>query len=31
MIANSSLFKEIHFSNINGTLIVIIFHDIVEM
>ena len=31
MIANSSLFKEIHFSNINGVLIVIIFYDIVEL
>jgi len=31
MIANSSLFKKIHFSNINGVLIVIIFYDIVEL
>ena len=30
MIANSFLFKEVQFSSINGVLIVVICHDIVE-
>ena len=30
MIANSFLFKEVQFSSINGVLVVVIFHDIVE-